>query len=222
MEMPTATIVASCFQGGLPMKSPGRLRSAAKECATSLAWSEFESSVTAQPTYVEGSFVAGLGYGAGEVAANATFKVTGDVRTVRSTAVSIAKQFDQHAVRVNFEAAAEPMLFEHDLFLSDWRIEYLLPRASSLVAAESAWWLVRDAPVEAPAGRIVADRLVVDAGLGFVARAHRVLAERFGRPISVSSILVERWGKDGEQRGFLREQRIERASDDEIGRILLA
>lgn len=222
MEMPTATLVASCFRNGLPAKSAGRLRSATKECMASLAWSEFESSVHALPSYVEGSFCPALGYVPGVVETVATFKVSGDVQTVRNLAVSIAKQFDQDAVRVNFEAASEPLLFEHDLFLSDWRIEYLLSAASTAVAAEAAWWLAHAAPVEMPPGRVVAGRLVVDGGLGFVARAHRAIAERFGRPISVNSVLVERWGRDGEQRGFLKEQRIERASDEELGRILLA
>ena len=221
-EYPTATLVASCFRRPLPVKNANRLRVSAKQWTTCEAWSAFEASVSGLPAYVEGSFAAGIGFGPGGVEPTAEFKITGDVLSVRNIAVSLAKQFGQTAVRVNFESAAEPLLFELDLWLSDWRLEYLLPAGSPATRAEVVWWLTKECPVEAPSGRVVRNRLVIDGGLGFVAKAHRTIAERFGRPISVSSVLVERWGKDGEQRGFLREQRIERAGDEELGRILLA
>ncbi len=222
MEFPTATVVASCFRRNVPLRSAGRLRTLMKESTTSLAWSEFETSVTGLATYIAGSFVVGVGYWPGGAEPTAAFKITGDLQEARNTAISIAKEFGQQAVRVNFESAAEPMLLEYDMSLSDWRIEYLLPRRSTLAMAEAAYWLARDAPTEMPAGRVMGDRIVIDGGLGFVAKAHRTIVERYGRPISVGSVRVERWGSDGEQRGFVREQRIERASEEDLGRILLA
>ncbi|MCU1495318.1 MAG: hypothetical protein JWO62_3082 [Acidimicrobiaceae bacterium] len=221
-ELPTATLIAARFRRGMEYKNAGRLRALVKVRMKSEAWSEFKATLTSAPGYITDSFAPGIGYFPGGAEPTAEFKVTGDLLSVRNTASSLAKQYGQPAVRVNFEAASEAMLFDLDLSLSDWRIEYLLPEDSPAARAEAVFWLTKSSGIDMPVGRVTGDRLVIDGGLGFVARAHRAIAERFGRPVSVASVLVERWGMDGDQRGFLREQRTERATDEEIGRILLA
>lgn len=222
VDYPTATLVASRFRRNLEFKNVNRLRTVIKDRIASETWSDFESSITALPGYVSGSLASGIGFWPGGAEPTAEFKVTGDILSIRNTAATLAKEFGQTAVRVNFEAAAEPMLFELDLWLADWRFEYLLAESSLAARSEAVWWLMRGSAMEMPGGRVIGNRLIIDAGLGFVARAHRSIAEKFGRPLSVASVLVERWGKDGEQRGFFSEQRIERAGESELGRILLA
>lgn len=221
-ERPTATLVASCFHSRITYRSASKLRALVGDRTGCAAWSEFEASITSRPSYIADTFFPGIAFWPGNAQVAAEFKITGDIGSVRNSAASIAKEFELTTVRVNFEAAAEADLFALDLWLSDWRLEYLLPAGTPEARAEAVWWLTKGTNVEMPGGRVVGNRLIIDGGLGFVARAHRLISERYGRPLSAMSVLVERWGSDGVQRGFFREQRIERAADNELGRILRA
>jgi hypothetical protein len=221
-ELPSATILASCFRSKLAYRNAGRLRSIVADRTGCAAWSDFQAYVASTPLFVADSFASGVAFWPGGAQVAAEFKVAGDVQAVRNCASSIAKEFELSSVRVNFESGAEAELFALDHWLSDWRIEYLLAADSDEARADTVWWLTKEAEFDVPSGRVIGDRLIFDAGIGFVARAHRYVAAEFGRPLSVASVLVERWGGDGVQRGFLREQRLERAPDAELGRILRA